>query len=85
VLGDDALDRPRHQIGAAACAGGNDELDRPRRLPLGERWKRCQSAGGAGPCGGNKCRRFCRKHHDCSFSPTDGLFGCLLRFTSLDA
>ncbi len=33
VLGDDALDRPRHLIGAAAGAGGNDEFDGAHRLP----------------------------------------------------
>jgi hypothetical protein len=40
VLGDDALDRPRHLIGAAAGAGRNDELDGPHRFPCGGRWNR---------------------------------------------
>ena len=39
VLGHDALDRARHQVGAAAGAGRNDELDRPGRLPLGLCWR----------------------------------------------
>ena len=33
VLGDDALDRARHLVGAAAGAGGYDEFDRANRLP----------------------------------------------------
>ena len=33
VLGDDALDRARHLVGAAAGAGRNDELDGAHRLP----------------------------------------------------
>ena len=33
VLGDDALDEARHLVGAAAGAGGNDELDGAHRLP----------------------------------------------------
>jgi hypothetical protein len=40
MLGDDALDRPRHLIGAAAGAGGNDEFDGPHWLPSGGRWNR---------------------------------------------
>ena len=37
VLGDDALDEARHLVGAAAGAGGNDELDGLGGLPRGER------------------------------------------------
>ena len=33
VLGDDALDHAGHLVGAAAGAGGDDELDVARRLP----------------------------------------------------
>src|SRR5262249_10543823 len=39
VLGDDALDHTGHLVGAAAGAGRNNELDRPRRLPRGTGWR----------------------------------------------
>jgi hypothetical protein len=45
VLGDDALNQPRHLVGAAAGAGRNYELDRFGRLPCG------------GVTGGGKTRR----------------------------
>jgi hypothetical protein len=37
VLDDDALDQARHLVGAAARAGGHDELHRLGRLPRGLR------------------------------------------------
>ena len=60
VLGDDALDRPRHLIGAAAGAGGNDELDRSHRLPGGGRGNRDP---GRAQCRNRSERKMCRTHH----------------------
>jgi len=44
VLGDDALDHPRHLVGAAAGAGGDDELDVARGIP-GQRRRAVQACG----------------------------------------
>ena len=53
VLGDDALDGARHDVGAAARPGGDDEFDWPGRLPgRGRRHRR-----NGGPQGGERAER----------------------------
>ena len=60
VLGDDALDGAGHLIGAAAGAGGNDELDRAHRLPC----RRCGSRDPACAQRRNRTQRqLCRTLH----------------------
>ena len=60
VLGDDALDRARHLIGAAAGAGRNDEFDRARRLPGRGRGNRDPAHA---QCRNRSERKTCRTHH----------------------
>src|SRR5205823_11157279 len=60
VLLRDAVDDPRHLIGAAAGAGGNDELDRLGGLPCG--------GGGGQEQGGQECPEWQARrklHHRC--------------------
>src|SRR5262249_12105947 len=54
VLGDHALDEAGHLVGAAAGAGGDDELDRLGRLPRGD----CRERGER-KARGNTCRDEC--------------------------
>ena len=60
VLGDDALDGARHLIGAAAGAGGNDELDWSHRLPCGSRRGRDSARADRG---NRPERKICRTLH----------------------
>jgi hypothetical protein len=57
VLLHDALEHARHLIGAAACAGRDDEFDRAGRLPgRGRRGEPACKRQGAGSGEGTKIR-----------------------------
>ena len=60
VLGDDALHGARHLVGAAAGAGGHDDLDRAVGLPSGVRGRERDRK--------HKCRRQCGSCRDFNIS-----------------